>query len=56
MIYSDWVVSLKNIHLGRIMWMYCPGHAGVKGNVQADRLAGAADVKQGLTLGTSEVL
>ena len=36
--------------------MYCPGHAGVKGNGQADRLADAADVKQGLTLGTLDVL
>ena len=35
-----WHVSIFDIHLRKPMWMYCPGHAGVKGNDQADRLAG----------------
>ena len=36
--------------------MYCPGHAGVKGNDRADRLAGKATHTSGLLLGRSEVL
>ena len=34
----------------------CPGHAGVKGNDRADRLAGKATLTGGLLLGRSEVL
>ena len=35
---------------------YCPGHAGVKGNERADKLAGTASIQEGLLLGKSEVL
>ena len=28
----DWNVSMLDIHLRKLLWMYCPGHAGVKGN------------------------
>ena len=35
---------------------YCPGHAGVKGNDRADRLAGKATLTSGLLLGRSELL
>ena len=38
------------------MWVYCPGHAGVKGNDRADRLAGKATITGGLRLGRPEVL
>ena len=38
------------------MWTYCPGHAGVSGNEQADRLASTADITSGLQLGRAEVL
>ena len=34
----------------------CSGHAGVKGNDRADRLAGQAILTSGLLLGRSEVL
>ena len=30
----------------RIVWIYCPGHAGVKGNEEADRLAGNAEIDE----------
>ncbi|WP_419622411.1 RNase H family protein [Thiolapillus sp.] len=30
---------MQHIHLESLMWMYCPAHAGVKGNEQADWLA-----------------
>ena len=49
-------VSLVHIHLGKLLWVYCPGRAGVKGNDRAERLAGKATIKSGLLLGRSEVL
>ena len=45
----DWNVSMVDIHLRKRMWLYCPGHAGVKGNDRGDKLAVKA-------LGRSEVL
>ena len=52
----DCNVSMVDIHLLRLLWVYCPGHAGVKGNDRADRLAGKATLTSGLLLGRSEVL
>ena len=52
----DWNVSMVDIHLQKLLWVYCPEHAGVKGNDQADRLAGKATLTSGLLLGRSEVL
>ena len=53
----DWMnVSMVDIHLPKLLWVYCPGHAGVKGNNRADRLAGKATLTSGLILGRSEVL
>ena len=52
----DWNVSLVNNHLRKLLWVYCPGHAGVKRNDRADRLAGKATLTSGLLLGRSEVL
>ena len=34
----DWNESVVDIHLQKFLWVYCPGHAGVKENHQADRL------------------
>ena len=56
MIRSEWLDPLQRIRLKEITWMYCPGHAGVKGNERADRLAGTATIQEGLLLGKSEVL
>ena len=28
----DWNVSMVDIHLQKLLWVYCPGHTGVKGN------------------------
>ena len=36
--------------------VYCPAHAGVKGNDRADRLAAKATLTSGLLIGISEVL
>ena len=52
----DWNVSLVDIHLRELLWVYCPGQAGMKGNDQADRLAGKASLTSGLRLGRSKVL
>ena len=52
----DWNVSMVDIHLRKLLWVYCPGYAGVKGNYRADRLADKATLTSGLLLGRSEVL
>ena len=52
----DWNVSMVDIHLRKLLWVYCSGHAGVKGNDPADRLAGKATLTSGLLLGRSEML
>ena len=49
-------VSMVDIQLRILVWTYCPGHAGVKRNDRADRLAGKATLTSGLLLGRSEVL
>ena len=35
----DWNVSMVDIHLGKLLWVDCPGHAVVKGNDRTDKLA-----------------
>ena len=49
-------MSVVSLFLSKLLWMYCPGHAGVKGNDWADRLAGKASIISGLHLRRSEVL
>ena len=51
----DWDVSMVDIHI-RKQSVYFPGHAGVKGNDRADKLAGKATLTSGLRLGRYEVL
>ena len=51
----DWNVSMVDIHLQKLLWVYCP-HAELKGNDRADRLAGKATITSGLLLGRYEVL
>ena len=45
-----------SLRLQQLLWIYCPGHAGVSGNERADRLASTADITSGLQLGRAEVL
>ena len=52
----DWNVSVVDIHVQTLLWVYCPGHAGVKGNSRTERLGGKATLTSGLLLGRSEVL
>ena len=49
-------VSMVDIHFRKLLWVYCPGHAGEKENDRADRLAGIVSLTGGLLLGRSEVL
>ena len=44
----DWNVSMVNVHFRKLLWVYYPGHAKVKGNDRADRLAGKATLISGL--------
>ena len=54
----DWNVSMVDIRirLRKLLWVYCPGHARVKGNDRADRLAGKVTLTGVLLLGRSEVV
>ena len=47
---------MTNLDMQKLLWVYWPGHAGVKGNERADRLAGNATTTTGLRLGRLEVL
>ena len=47
---------LFSIHLQRLLWMYSPGNARVKGNDRTDRLTGKVTIASGLRVGRSEVL
>ena len=50
----DWNVSMVNIHLRKLLWVYFIGHAVVK--VSKDKLAGKATLISTLLLGRCEVL
>ena len=40
---ADWNVSMVDIHLRKLLCVYCPGHAGVKENDRADTLVGTRE-------------
>ena len=52
----DWHTAMHCLRLQRLLWIYCPGHAGVRGNERLDRLASTADITSGLQLGRAEML
>ena len=47
---------MVDIQHRKLLWVYCPGHAGVKGNYRADRLVGKATLINGLLLRRSQML
>ena len=49
-------VSVVDIQLQKLLWVYCSENTGVKGNDRANRLAGNATITNGLLLGRSDVL
>ena len=34
----NWNTAMCSLRLHKLLWVYCPGHAGVSGNERADRL------------------
>ena len=52
----DWNTSMVDIQLRKLLWVYCPRHAGAKQNVRADRLVGKATLTGGLILRRFEAL
>ena len=49
-------VLMVYILLRKLLWMYCPGHIGVKGSNQADRVVVRATLTSALRIRRSEVL
>ena len=55
-LHTDWIRSIERSRLQKLTWLFCPGHAGVRGNERADRLAGSATIGETLTLDRATVL
>ena len=55
-LYVDWVRIITDSVLERLIWIFSPGHAGVKGNERADSLAGDAVIDNNLTLDPPTVI
>ena len=50
-LYADWVHTIQDTNsISRLQWIFCPGHAGFKGNEKADQLAGSAKKEGVLTI------
>jgi ribonuclease HI len=47
---KEWLSSLSCSTLKLVTFIFVPRHAGVKGNVRADRLAGEASVQDGAVM------
>ena len=56
MLHADWVAAINQSNLQCVRWIFCPGHAGVRGNERADALAGEAENESTLTLDPPTVL
>ena len=41
---AEWLTSVRKSRVENIVWNFSPGHAGMLGNEQADRLAGSAQL------------
>ena len=52
----DWHTALHSLRPHRFLWIYYPGHARVRGNKLADRMAGTAHITSGLQLSRAEML
>ena len=48
-LYADWFRTVQGSQIRRLQWIFCPGHAGVKGNERVDRLAGSATIEECLS-------
>ena len=52
----DWRTAMHSLWPQTHLWIYCPGHDGVSGNEQTQKLASTADITSGLQLGRAELL
>jgi ribonuclease HI len=51
----EWMESIRASDLKCLVWIYCPGHAGVQGNERADRLASGAPVIGSLDMDKGDI-
>ena len=51
-----WMESLGRSKLTKISFIFVPGHAGVRGNERADRLAGMAAVQSGRAMDQADII
>ena len=57
LLYADWKESIRSAsNLARVVWIFCPGHAGVAGNERADKLAGEAVLGEAVPLDAATVI
>ena len=56
MLYDEWKHLIRRSNLSRVVWIFCPGHAGVAGNERADVLAGEAVVGEPIALDPPTVM
>ena len=56
MLGSEWVEAINMTRLRSIVWIFCPGHSGVRGNEAADRLAGDATVGDDIKPDRADIL
>ena len=56
MLYDEWKHLIRRSKLSRVVWIFCPGHAGVAGNERADVLAGEAVVGEPISLDPPTVM
>ena len=56
MLRSEWLESINRGGLRSIVWIFCPGHSGVRGNEAADRLAGEATVGDDIKPDRNDIL
>jgi ribonuclease HI len=52
----NWTDLLMHSRIEQLTWIYCPGHAGVQGNDQTDRLAGRTPIEGVLQWDKSDLL
>ena len=56
MLYADLKQHINDNNFNSVRWIFCPGHAGARGNERADELAGPAQIGGTLTLDPPTVL
>ena len=53
---SEWIEAIEQTSLRAIAWIFCPGHSGVQGNEEADKLAGTASAGADIPFDKAEIL